>query len=137
MKSLIALFSAKKVETSIANLSADFLTTNDLMKIRGGGEPAGREEMNIFLNNVESVARKSKVRIFDIKPGDVKTQGFYKKYSVELEFDAEMEKIIAFIYTIEKKTGFEKAEKLRLVKPQNSSSNIKAYAKIVKVILFR
>ena len=49
MKSLIALFSAKKADASISNFSADFLTTNELMKIRGGGEPAGREEINIVV----------------------------------------------------------------------------------------
>ena len=49
MKSLIALFSAKKTEASIGSLKADFLTTNDLMNIRGGGEPAGREEINIVI----------------------------------------------------------------------------------------
>jgi len=39
MKSLIALFSAKKVDVSIASLNADQLTTSDLLQIRGGGEP--------------------------------------------------------------------------------------------------
>ena len=49
MKSLIALFSVTKIDASIASLNADFLSTNDLMKIRGGGEPAGREEVNIVV----------------------------------------------------------------------------------------
>ena len=49
MKSLIALFSEKKVDSRIASLNADFLSTSDLMKIRGGGEPAGREEINIVV----------------------------------------------------------------------------------------
>jgi hypothetical protein len=39
MKSLIALFSVKKDDASIASFNANFLTTNDLMMIRGGGEP--------------------------------------------------------------------------------------------------
>ena len=39
MKSLIALFSVKKIDASIASLSADQLSTNDLIQIRGGGEP--------------------------------------------------------------------------------------------------
>ncbi len=39
MKSLIALFSAEKVDASIASLNADRLSSSDLLQIRGGGEP--------------------------------------------------------------------------------------------------
>jgi len=48
MKSLFALFSAKKVEMSISTVQADVLSTNDLMKIRGGGEPVVQEQ-NIII----------------------------------------------------------------------------------------
>jgi len=39
MKSLIALFSEKKFDASIASFCTDQLSTSDLLQIRGGGEP--------------------------------------------------------------------------------------------------
>ena len=49
MKNLFALFSAKKVAISMADLDVDVLKFEDLRKIRGGGEPANREEENIII----------------------------------------------------------------------------------------
>ncbi len=49
MKNLFALFSAKKVAFSLSDLDVDVLKCDDLRKIRGGGEPAHREEENIII----------------------------------------------------------------------------------------
>lgn len=49
MKSLIALFSAKKLKVSMSNLSFEVIGTDDLRKIRGGGHPANREDINILI----------------------------------------------------------------------------------------
>ena len=40
MKNLIALFSKKRVTVSIASFSNEVLTLNQLINVRGGGEPA-------------------------------------------------------------------------------------------------
>ena len=39
MKKLIAPFSKKRSQVSFAAFSADILTENDLVSVRGGGEP--------------------------------------------------------------------------------------------------
>lgn len=49
MKNLFALFSAKKVTFSLSDLDVEALKFDDLRKIRGGGEPANREEENIII----------------------------------------------------------------------------------------
>jgi len=48
MKNLIALFSRKNVNVSIASFSNDVLTLNQLINVRGGGEPS-QIEMPIII----------------------------------------------------------------------------------------
>ena len=49
MKSLIALFSEKRSGVSFTSFDNDILTVNELINVRGGGEPAPREEMPIII----------------------------------------------------------------------------------------
>jgi len=49
MKNLIALFSRKNVNVTIASFSNDVLTLNQLINVRGGGEPASITEIPIII----------------------------------------------------------------------------------------
>jgi len=49
MKNLFALFSAKKVKVSLEDLKVEAIGPDVLQKIRGGGAPANREEINILI----------------------------------------------------------------------------------------
>ena len=49
MKNLIALFSEKRSEVSFTSFSNDILTVNELISVRGGGEPAPRAETPIII----------------------------------------------------------------------------------------
>ncbi len=43
MKNLFALLSEKRCEVSFATFSNDILTVNELLNVRGGGEPYQKE----------------------------------------------------------------------------------------------
>jgi hypothetical protein len=49
MKNLIALFSAKKMKVALNNCKFEVIGPNDLRKIRGGGQPANRNDINILI----------------------------------------------------------------------------------------
>jgi len=49
MKNLIALFSKKRISVSISSFSNDVLTLNQLINVRGGGEPASMQEIPIVI----------------------------------------------------------------------------------------
>jgi len=49
MKNLIAMFSQKRVSVSISSFSNDVLTLNQLVNVRGGGEPASLQEIPIVI----------------------------------------------------------------------------------------
>jgi hypothetical protein len=49
MKNLIALFSKRNVNVSIATFSNDVLSLNQLIGVRGGGEHSPLEEIPIII----------------------------------------------------------------------------------------
>jgi hypothetical protein len=49
MKKLIALFSKKRSQVSLAAFSNDVLSINELVNVRGGGEPAAPTELPILI----------------------------------------------------------------------------------------
>ena len=49
MKNLIALFSKKRSQVSLADFSSDVLSSNELVNVRGGGEPAAPVELPILI----------------------------------------------------------------------------------------
>ncbi len=49
MKNLIALFSKKRSQVSFAAFSTDVLSVNELVNVRGGGEPAAPVELPILI----------------------------------------------------------------------------------------
>ena len=49
MKNLIALFTEKRSGISFTSFNNDILTVDELINVRGGGEPAPREEIPILI----------------------------------------------------------------------------------------
>jgi hypothetical protein len=49
MKNLIALFSKKRSQVSFAAFSEDVLSFNDLVNVRGGGEPSQIPDLPILI----------------------------------------------------------------------------------------
>ena len=49
MKKIIALFSTKRSQISIAAFSEDVLSAKELINIRGGGEPAAPTDLPILI----------------------------------------------------------------------------------------
>jgi len=49
MKNLIALFSKKRSQVSLAAFSEDGLSFNELVNVRGGGEPAQIPDLPILI----------------------------------------------------------------------------------------
>jgi len=51
MKNLITMFSETKVNFSISDLDVDVLKCEDIIKIKGGGQPILIEEYNIIVED--------------------------------------------------------------------------------------
>ena len=59
------------------------------------------EEVTALLKEIEIFASKSSVYLIDVKPRGVKDGEYYKEYMIDLNCEAQMEQIIAFMYLIE------------------------------------
>lgn len=107
-----------------------YLQYADYVKKRGSDE----EEMAAFLNAVEKEARVSGIRIADIKPKPVKALLFYKKYTLEMNCEASMEKYIEFIYHLQRSAQLIRTEKLKLVSQGQNTPLLKAQMFVTKVL---
>jgi hypothetical protein len=59
------------------------------------------EETAAFLREIENLATTASVYLIDLKPSGVKTEGLIKKFLVNVSCEAEMEKLIVFMHSIE------------------------------------
>lgn len=95
---------------------------------------ADEEELTVFLNEVEKVARASGMHIANIRPEPVKDLEFYKKYLLEMNCEATMENYIEFIYNLQKTAQLIRVEKLKLFSQGKANPLLKARLLITKVL---
>ncbi len=76
-----------------------------------------------LLKEIGSLATKTSVCLIDIKPTGIKEGDMYKKYYVNLSCEAEMVKIIHFIYNIENSNSLLRIEKFN-IGPKSEGTSI-------------
>lgn len=93
------------------------------------------EEIAALLNEVERIARGSSVHITDIKPRPVKELLFCKKYFLEMDCEATMEKYVEFIYGLHQSLQLIRVERLKLAFQDKGKPLLKAHIFITKVAI--
>ena len=96
-----------------------------------------KEEIAALLNEVEKIARGASVEITDIKPRPTKEMLFYKKYLLEMDCQATMEKHIEFIYNLQQSKQLIRVERLKLSSQGKNNPLLKANMSITKVSVNR
>ncbi len=96
-------------------------------------EVSDEEEMAALLNEVEKIAQETSVHITNIKPSPAKKLLFYKKYSLEMNCRAAMEKYIEFIYSLHQSVQLIRVERLKIAPQGKNASLLKARMLITKV----
>lgn len=82
-----------------------------------------QEEVTSILKEIEKIANDSSVYLVDMKPGDVKATGTSKKYTINLNCEAQMEQLASFMYNIESSTKLLTIEKYQ-ISPKASESSV-------------
>ena len=72
------------------------------------------EEMTALLKEIENLAEQSSVNLIYVKPGNVEEKGQIKKYSANLECEADMAKLAAFFHQIESSQKLLQIEKYEI-----------------------
>ena len=112
------------------NVKGVYLEYVGYVKKKGSDE----EEIASFLNEVETTARSSGIHIANIRPKPIKDLVFCKKYILEMDSEATMEKHIEFIYNLQKSSQLIRVEKIKLTSQGRDISLLKARMLITKIL---
>lgn len=94
------------------------------------------EDMAFFLNEVETQARRSGMRIANIKPGPVKEFSNYKRFGVEMTCEMPLERFVEFVYNLQTSAHLIRIERLKLMSQGKGNPLLKAEMFATKVQAF-
>lgn len=100
-------------------------------------EGSAEEEMSSLMKEVETLANKSAVYLLDMKPGTVKQSATAKEYTVTLNCEGELKRLIEFMYAIETSKKLLKTEKMQISVKSRESDTLKCSLLISKIILLK
>jgi len=96
---------------------------------------SNEEEIAALLSVIERMANDSSVSIVDIKPSNVESHEFYKRYVIKVEAEAKIGYLADLIYQLEKSPLLLRVTELRLSPKQKESVTLRIYMTIVQVLL--
>ena len=93
------------------------------------------EVIAALLQEIENLARNCNVRINDIKPKEVKDLRFYKRFTIEIESEGQIEQLSKFIYQLQKSSQLLRVQRLHLGARGTQKSLLKSHMLITKISL--
>jgi len=81
------------------------------------------EEISNLLKEIETIGNKASIYLIDLKPMDPKDMGGSRKYTLNLNCEAQMDQLIAFMYDIENSAKLLTIEKYQ-INPKSKESSI-------------
>lgn len=96
--------------------------------------PTGSDEEEIasMLKVIEATARNDNVYILNIRPQPLKDEELYKIFSLELSAEAEIERLVRFIYDLQTGTDLLRVRRLTISAGSAKSGQLKALMIITK-----
>ncbi|MCM8791981.1 MAG: type 4a pilus biogenesis protein PilO [Candidatus Omnitrophica bacterium] len=92
------------------------------------------DEMTSLLKEVERLANKSAVYLVDMKPGGLKEAGFFKKYVINLNCEAQMPQLVEFMYNIESSHRLMTIEKYEITPKSKETGVASCTMTITKIV---
>jgi len=127
----------KELKNSLLVLNKEEFITNNYSEKTGslGKISSNEEEIADMSSTIERLARKTSVLIQNIKPLSVEEQDLYFKYKIEIEAEADMSKLIDFIYQLEKSPKLYRVKKLSLTSKKKDAKELKVSLLITKIAI--
>lgn len=94
------------------------------------------EEMTQVLKEIESLSEAAEIYLIDMKPANVQEMGTSKKFSVNLNCEAQMEQLVNFMYSVENSKRLLTIEKFQLAPKSKDSSLARCRITITKLAIF-
>lgn len=99
----------------------------------GAGSLDSDEEITVLLKEIEGMASKVSVYLIDMKPAGSKTSASSRKYTINLNCEAQMEQLVDFMYNIENAGRLLTIEKYQ-ISPKSKASSIARCSMVVSKI---
>jgi Tfp pilus assembly protein PilO len=92
------------------------------------------EEASVaLLSNIEKIANNTSVRLVDIKPSPPKKKEFFTEYTIRIEVEAEISRLIDFVYQLEKTSELFRVSEFRFSPAKTTSNVLKIYMILTQV----
>jgi len=131
------LVQEKKLQKYLHILSQEGLVTGEYQKYTEGisQNHSDEEEKLKLLSEIEKIARSASVLLKDIKPGEIKKTGLYKKYTIKIEAESTINYLVDFIYQLEKTSRLLRIKDFQLRPKEEKSAILKAQMTITEVLI--
>jgi len=93
------------------------------------------KEVTAFLKQVENLAKQSSVYLIDIKPSGRDDAGISTRYFAKLNFEAQMEQVINFFYSVSSFEQLLKIESYEIAPKTAGGSVVSCSASVSKAII--
>jgi len=131
------LIQEKKLQKYLHILSQEDLVAGEYQKYTEGISQnySDEEEKIKLLSLIEKMARNASVLLKDINPGATKKIGRYKKYTIEIEVESEINYLTDFIYQLEKTSRLLRIKDFQLQPKEKKSAILKVKMTITEVLI--
>lgn len=113
------------------SISKEYQEYSRQVKAKGSDE----KEIAALLQEVETIAAQTAVRLSNVKPGKIEDKKFYKLYILEVETEADIAPLTEFIYQLERSPQILSVRKLHLGTKSRRSSLLRGKLLITKVLV--
>lgn len=129
--------SEKQLEKDLRYLKQKGIVTEEYQKCAQYVKKVGsdEEEQTKVLGEIEELARQCRISIINIKPQAPRQIGFYKKYVVDVESEAETEPFMNFLYQLNNSSQLLRAERAGFNLKDKDSLIVKGSITVTKVVI--
>lgn len=106
----VKLQRAISVITDRYKIDKEYNTYAAVLKTRGTDE----QEMTHILDELETIARGSNLKIVNMRPKPVKDNDYYSRFVVDIDTESDMRSLMMFIYKVRNSSQLLKIDRLRL-----------------------
>ncbi|MBI4365962.1 MAG: type 4a pilus biogenesis protein PilO [Deltaproteobacteria bacterium] len=119
---------------NLLNLQRKEAVESAYEKYRAFVRPAGtdEEENAGLLSELEQLARTNQVVLVDMKPREAKATQFHKEYAAELDAEADMKNLIAFMHQLGQSPQLMKVVNARFAAKGDKTAAVKARITVTK-----
>ncbi|MFH1867812.1 MAG: type 4a pilus biogenesis protein PilO [Candidatus Omnitrophota bacterium] len=103
------------------------------LKPRGSDE----QEVTFILNELETLARTSSLKIVNMRPKPSKDKDYYKRFTVDIETESDMRSLMMFIYKVRNSPQLLKIDKLQLNTKSGEDGLVIKASMVISKITFK